>query len=611
MAITQGIMTSGNIRLGDFEMIMDFFSNPEEYEPDLSEVKVAINDKKPVEIVRKPVIKPKLTREGLINKYSLVSVQKEIKKDNILTDDLVINETDDFDFGDMDFDIKPNEDKVENREVHEVVNGIELDIEEDDMEYEVDSIERDDNNTIEDDIDLDDIDFDDDEDEAAITSQVENSRVNNKPKEVVNGIEFDFDDDFGDEDDEEEDIPKTTQSKAQTVNKPKEVVNGIEFDFGDDFEDDFDEDDDHEEEVTPSKPMLVTQPKPQNKPKEVVNGIEFDFDDDEDDYDDFTDFDDDDDTIVDTKSQVKETVVKKVEAKPKEIVNGIEFDFGDDFDDDFDDEDEEEFKTPVQNKTNNIVKQSTQVISKPTNNSVAKTSEKESVNGIEFDIDLDDFDDEDEEDEVALKPTNSQVESKQIPVSNKANASATSVNSNSKINNNIFEEDSEDDDLDSLMDELEDGEDIPVQKQTISHTEKSNNDETAKLLAELERLKAENDKLRQSSNSIKTPQVKVEEKKAEVVQPKKKVDIVDKLSVTRTRKDDTVKEEAGSKYDKYTVMNINALYSNVSRYMISKGVKNKPIDINELNEKFGPENIKKLIVKQYLIKTKKGVTVGL
>ena len=49
----------------------------------------------------------------------------------------------------------------------------------------------------------------------------------------------------------------------------------------------------------------------------------------------------------------------------------------------------------------------------------------------------------------------------------------------------------------------------------------------------------------------------------------------------------------------------------VMAFMVKKGVKHKPVDINELNLEFGADNIKKLIVKQYLIKTKKGVTVGL
>lgn len=66
-----------------------------------------------------------------------------------------------------------------------------------------------------------------------------------------------------------------------------------------------------------------------------------------------------------------------------------------------------------------------------------------------------------------------------------------------------------------------------------------------------------------------------------------------------------------SKFDKYSEMTIDALYESVKIFMINNGVKNRVIEISELNEEFGVDNIKNLIKKQYLIKTKKGVTVGL
>lgn len=77
------------------------------------------------------------------------------------------------------------------------------------------------------------------------------------------------------------------------------------------------------------------------------------------------------------------------------------------------------------------------------------------------------------------------------------------------------------------------------------------------------------------------------------------------------RKATEVKEVEGSPYDKYTVMNIDALYKVVKEFMIVKGVRKGPLDIQMLNDKFGVDNIKKLTTKHYLIKTKKGVTVGI
>ena len=525
MTMAQGIMTNGNIRLGDFEMIMDFFSNPEEYEPDLSEVKIAINDKKPVEIVRKPVIKPKITREGLINKYSLVNTQKEVTSDNILADDLVINEIDDFDFGDMDFEIEEEKPKSESqsdtKEIKhketESVNGIEIDI---------------------------DIEDEDEED------NIEDEK-----------IEFDLDDidDLDFEDDEIDDKPALVESKPNQNTKNHEVVNGIEFDFDDDFDDD--EDTDGAEEVPRQTSQVTTNPVEKSKANEVINGIEFDFDD---------DFDDDDFEDDDSSSNIT-NISNRVENKSIEIDN-----------------------------------KSTKVVNKP--------AEKEEVNGIEFDIDIDDFEDDDD----AEIQTNDKViqQSVQKPVQSNVVSSAPkqSINSNKETKNNNLLDEIDDSDLEDLFDADDDFEEIqPEQKKVVNQGTRDSENE--RLLAELNRLKAENDKLKRESEKSKSnqPEIVKAAVNKQTNEVKKKNDIVDTICEPGARKAKELKAEevTGSKYDKYTVMNINALYANVSRYMISKGVRHKPIDINELNEKFGTDNIKKLIVKQYLIKTKKGVTVGL
>ena len=119
--------------------------------------------------------------------------------------------------------------------------------------------------------------------------------------------------------------------------------------------------------------------------------------------------------------------------------------------------------------------------------------------------------------------------------------------------------------------------------------------EDKQLLAEIAKLKEENSKLRGGYKDNKI----------------KRKDFIDSLDDKKLSHKATNPTVEGSKYDKYTVMNIDALYNVVMSFMIKKGVKQKPVDLNELNLEFGTENIKKLIVKQYLIKTKKGVTVGL
>lgn len=523
--MAQGIMTNGNIRLGDFEMIMDFFSNPEEYEPDLSEVKIAINDKKPVEIVRKPVIKPKITREGLINKYSLVNTQKEVASDNILVDDLVINETDDFDFGDMDFEIEEEKPKSESQSDTKEVRHKEIELV-NDIEIDIDIEDEDEENSIEDE-----------------------------------QIEFDLDDidDLDFEDDDVDDKPALVESKPNQNTKNHEVVNGIEFDFDDDFEDE--------------------------------------------------DYTDDTEEVPRQTSQVTDKPVEKT--KVNEVINGIEFDLDDDFEDeDFEDDDSSSNTTNI----NNRVENKSIVTDNKSIEVVNKTAEKEEVNGIEFDIDIDDFDD-DNEDEIQTSDKVVQ-QSVQKPVQSNIVSSTPkqSTNSNKETKNNNLLDEIDDSDLEDLFNDDDDFEEVqPEQKKVVNQSTRDSENE--RLLAELNRLKAENDKLKRESETSKSKQSEIvkDAVNKQTNEVKKKTDIVDTICEPRARKAKELKAEEviGSKYDKYTVMNINALYANVSRYMISKGVRHKPIDINELNEKFGTDNIKKLIVKQYLIKTKKGVTVGL
>ena len=57
-------------------------------------------------------------------------------------------------------------------------------------------------------------------------------------------------------------------------------------------------------------------------------------------------------------------------------------------------------------------------------------------------------------------------------------------------------------------------------------------------------------------------------------------------------------------------MSTEALYARVKEKMIEFNVNIKPVDISKLNDIFGPNNIKKLLQKSYLIKVGKGVTTG-
>ena len=60
----------------------------------------------------------------------------------------------------------------------------------------------------------------------------------------------------------------------------------------------------------------------------------------------------------------------------------------------------------------------------------------------------------------------------------------------------------------------------------------------------------------------------------------------------------------------YNSLDIDALYSEVRKFLKSKNIDKKVIDIAILESKFGKDNIRKLLLKSYLISIGKGVTVG-
>ena len=62
--------------------------------------------------------------------------------------------------------------------------------------------------------------------------------------------------------------------------------------------------------------------------------------------------------------------------------------------------------------------------------------------------------------------------------------------------------------------------------------------------------------------------------------------------------------------DKYASLDIDALYSEVRKFMQLKGVAKSIVDKKMLEAEFGVQNIKKLILKSYLISIGKGVTIG-
>lgn len=61
----------------------------------------------------------------------------------------------------------------------------------------------------------------------------------------------------------------------------------------------------------------------------------------------------------------------------------------------------------------------------------------------------------------------------------------------------------------------------------------------------------------------------------------------------------------------YSTLDSNTLKKVVKEYMISRGVRKSLLDINELESKFGKHIVSKLVAEGFLLKTSKGVTIGI
>lgn len=186
-----------------------------------------------------------------------------------------------------------------------------------------------------------------------------------------------------------------------------------------------------------------------------------------------------------------------------------------------------------------------------------------------------------------------------------------------------IEDKDEIDDEDEIEIDLDDEEDEP--KKTIITNSIHQETNTSKLNAinssatkeqksteqkDIESLKAQLADLQKQvhqSNNGSTQQTAL--KQNESVSKNKEIDSLDALIESGKHK--TNRQVIGSKYDKYTVMKDEELYKYVKAFLIKHGVKQKPVDIEIVNNEFGALNIQKLIKKCHLIKTGKGVTVGI
>lgn len=124
----------------------------------------------------------------------------------------------------------------------------------------------------------------------------------------------------------------------------------------------------------------------------------------------------------------------------------------------------------------------------------------------------------------------------------------------------------------------------------------------AELLKEIE---AEKEKSAERVARLREEKIKElkEAKRRELIAKKKKEMLNEKVK-------QAAKEKPKAEVNIYDTMEIEALYTEVRKFMSSLGVSRSIVDTKTLDDKFGKHNIRKLILKSYLISIGKGVTIG-
>lgn len=258
----KGILANPGMSLGNMELAIDYMSNSDEYEPELSDIKQLIHNKKPVHNEKKLVVKPKVTKEWLINKYSLVANKPVTTKDNILDNSVIVREDIDFDFSfeeettistkNTDSESLVNTDNNDQTIKINTNDSINLEIDlNDDIEDDLD-IDIEDNIGIEDDLDIEDnldIDIEDEldidiEDDLDIEDDIEDyieseNNINNDIDNIVDiDTELDIEDDLDIDIDAEldiddnEDLFRGDTEKLESTNSKIINTNSIDNDIG-------------------------------------------------------------------------------------------------------------------------------------------------------------------------------------------------------------------------------------------------------------------------------------------------------------------------------------------------------------------------------------------
>ena len=143
----------------------------------------------------------------------------------------------------------------------------------------------------------------------------------------------------------------------------------------------------------------------------------------------------------------------------------------------------------------------------------------------------------------------------------------------------------------------------------------------AELEAELTRKKIEAEHLRiEQENRLKELQrshnkISVESNESHVKNDTAKIrqEKIQKLLDEKKRRENiknSISNSTENKAEKYSLMDIDALYNEVRKFLKVHNVEHRIISTKILEDEFGKDNIRKLIIKSYLISIGKGVTVG-
>lgn len=244
------------------------------------------------------------------------------------------------------------------------------------------------------------------------------------------------------------------------------------------------------------------------------------------------------------------------------------------------------------------------------------------LDGSDFEIEDSDFEIEDDEietddsDDFEIEDDNTEIEDEgtfsndelQIIDDFENDFTPSTINSTNNSSNESYEEDEIDLDFeDDVTDEdINIDEDVESAKKPTLNNNTNDNSHNNEEFKQMQQRFTEMEKQLQELKSGVT-----KEQASNIKDSVNKVsdtDDIDKLLDSHRK---TKSNTNTDKYERYNLMSIEALYSEVKVYMIKMGVKTRAVELAALNEKFGELNIRKLIQKSYLIKIgSKGVTVG-